>query len=192
MPIHRYNKNVDKIVNPKLNLDWKWLGEQLSLYGIRNATLLAMMPAESSSRIFNSTNGVEPVRALITTKINKAHVSRQIVPEYTRLKNKYDLLWEMTSMEGIIKMMAVIQKFTCQSISTNLSYNPAHYPNNEIPMSVMVGDMLMFNFFGGKTIYYHNSRDGADDTNVEDAKPVIVEVAEVKVEDDSTCDACSI
>lgn len=193
MPIHRYNKNVDKIVNPKLNLDWKWLGEQLSLYGIRNATLLAMMPAESSSRIFNSTNGVEPVRALITTKINKAHVSRQIVPEYTRLKNKYDLLWEMTSMEGIIKMMAVIQKFTCQSISTNLSYNPAHYPNNEIPMSVMVGDILQANFYGLKTLYYANTRDGADDTGGEETKLTAEPISvEVKTEDAGECDACSI
>ena len=192
MPIHRYNKNVDKIVNPKLNLDWKWLGEQLSLYGIRNATLLAMMPAESSSRIFNSTNGVEPVRALITTKINKAHVSRQIVPEYTRLKNKYDLLWEMRSMEGIIKMMAVIQKFTCQSISTNLSYNPAHYTDGEIPLSILVGDLLKSNYYGLKTLYYHNTRDGADDTKVDDAKIIEAAPVEVAKVEEEECGACSI
>lgn len=192
LPIDRYNKNVDQIVNPRLNLDWEWLREQLALYGIRNATLLAMMPAESSSRIFNSTNGVEPIRALITTKGNKSHISTQVVPEYNRLKNKYDLLWEMENMEGIIKMMAVIQKFTCQSISTNLSYNPAHYPNGEIPMSIMVGDLLMANYFGIKTLYYHNNRDASDDTVVEDAKPIIEElVAEVKVEEEA-CDACSI
>lgn len=194
LPIHRYNKNVDKITNPKLKLDWKWLGEQLSLYGIRNATLLAMMPAESSSRIFNSTNGVEPVRALITTKSNKSHNSTQIVPEYARLKNKYDMLWEMEDMDGIIKMMAVIQKFTCQSISTNLSYNPEHYPDGKIPLSILVGDLLKANYYGVKTLYYHNNRDGADDTKVEDAKeiPAANVVTEVPVEAEEACDACSI
>lgn len=190
LPIHRYNKNVDKIANPKLKLDWKWLGEQLAAYGIRNATLLAMMPAESSSRIFNSTNGVEPIRALITTKGNKSHISTQVVPEYARLKNKYDLLWDMENMDGIIKMMAIIQKFTCQSISTNLSYNPSHYVNGEIPLSVLVGDLLKANYYGIKTLYYNNVRDGADDTKVEDAKPTLVE--EVKVEEAESCDACSI
>lgn len=193
LPIHRYNKNVDKITKAKLNLDWKWLGEQLELYGIRNATLLAMMPAESSSRIFNSTNGVEPVRSLITTKGNKSHISTQVVPEYARLKNKYDLLWEMESMEGIIKMMAVIQKFTCQSISTNLSYNPGHYPNGEIPLSILVRDLLMAAYYGVKTLYYHNNRDGADDTAVEDAKVIEAAPQEAApVEDESSCDACSI
>lgn len=192
LPIDRYNKNVDRISNPSLKLDWNWLREQLALYGIRNATLIAMMPAESSSRIFNSTNGVEPIRSLITTKMNKSHISRQIVPEFSRLKNKYDPLWEMTSMEGIIKLMAVLQKFTCQSISTNLSYNPAHYENGEIPMTVMVGDLLMANYYGLKTLYYHNTRDASDDTKVEDAvvEPKYAE-PEAKVEED-VCDACSI
>lgn len=193
LPIHRYNKNVDSITKTSLKLDWKWLGEQLALYGIRNATLLAMMPAESSSRIFNSTNGVEPIRALITTKSNKSHTSRQIVPEFSRLKNKYDPLWEMKSMEGVIKMMAVIQKFTCQSISTNLSYNPEHFENGEIPLSVLIGDLLMANYYGLKTLYYHNTRDGAEDTKVEDAKEIETNIVEqVESTDDEPCDACSI
>ncbi len=192
LPIYRDNKNVDKISNPKLKLDWNWLEEQLALYGIRNATLLAMMPAESSSRIFNSTNGAEPVRALITTKGNKSHISTQVVPEYARLKNKYHLLWEMEDMDGIIKMMAVIQKFTCQSISTNLSYNPEHYPNGEIPLSVLVGDLLKANYYGLKTLYYHNNRDGADDTQVEDAKEIEAIPLEQEKLEDEACDACSI
>ncbi|QDJ96523.1 ribonucleotide diphosphate reductase alpha subunit [Xanthomonas phage Xoo-sp13] len=189
LPIHRYHKNVDKITNPRLKLDWKWLGEQLAKYGIRNATLLALMPAESSSRIFNSTNGAEPVRALITTKGNKAHVSAQVVPEFSRLKNKYDPLWEMRDMDGVIKLMAVIQKFTCQSISTNLSYNPEHYPKGEIPLSILVGDLLKANYYGIKTLYYHNGRDASDDTKVEDAKEieVVPETSEAE-----QCDACSI
>lgn len=188
LPIDRYHKNVDKIVNPKLKLDWEWLREQLGLYGIRNASLLAKMPAESSSRIFNSTNGVEPVRSLITVKSNKDHTTKQVVPEYSRLKNKYDLLWDMKDMDGVIKMMAVIQKFTCQSISTNTSYNPSHYENGEIPMSVLVGDLLKANYYGLKTLYYNNIRDGAEDTKVEDA----VEIIQTEAVDDEVCESCSI
>lgn len=195
LPIHRYNKNVDKITKSKLKLDWKWLGEQLELYGIRNATLLAMMPAESSSKIFNSTNGVEPVRSLITTKKNKSHITKQVVPEFVRLKNKYDLLWDMKSMDGVIKMMAVIQKFTCQSISTNLSYNPEHYEDAKIPLSVMIGDVLKANYYGVKTLYYHNNRDGADDTAVEDSQEITSQQltdAAPELEDDAECDSCSV
>jgi len=194
MPIDHYNKNVDKIVPNVLNLDWEWLREELKKYGIRNATLTAMMPAESSSKIMNSTNGMEPVRSLITNKPNKHHVSKQVVPEFMRLKNKYDLLWEMTTMDGVIKMMAVIQKFTCQSLSTNLSYNPEHFEDAKIPMSVLMGDILKANMYGLKTLYYHNTRDGREDEVTEDKKPEVkqenVPTAEVHAEE--ACDACAI
>ena len=192
LPIDRYNKNVDQITNPKLKLDWEWLRKQLEDHGIRNASLTAAMPAESSSRIFNSTNGVEPVRSLITVKSNKDHISKQVVPEFSRLKNKYDLLWDMKDMDGIIKMMAVIQKFTCQSISSNTSYNPEHYENGEIPMSILIGDLLKSNYFGLKTLYYNNIRDGAEDTVVEDAEelPSLQEIDENN--EDDVCDSCSI
>jgi ribonucleoside-diphosphate reductase alpha chain len=195
MPIDHYNKNVDKIVPNVLNLDWKWLREELAKHGIRNATLTAMMPAESSSKIMNSTNGVEPVRSLITVKPNKHNVSKQVVPEYMRLKNKYDMLWDMRDMDGIIKMMAVIQKFTCQSISTNLSYNPEHFEGAEIPMSVLMGDILKANMYGLKTLYYHNTRDGREDEVVVDDKKVDkVEIApEPAFEvESSECESCSI
>lgn len=192
LPIDRYNKNVDSIINPKLKLDWKWLREQLAEHGIRNASLLAAMPAESSSRIFNSTNGVEPVRSLITVKSNKDHVSKQVVPEFSRLKNKYDMLWDMKSMDGLIKMMAVIQKFMCQSISTNTSYNPLHYDRGEIPMSILLGDILKSNYYGLKTLYYNNLRDGAEDTVVMDAEQIDVSSAEDLPPLDDECDSCSI
>lgn len=191
LPIDNYNKHVDEIVEPSYKLDWEWLREQLNLYGIRNSVTLANMPRESSSKVFNSTNGVEPVRSLITTKSNKDHVSKQVVPEFSRLKNKYDLLWDMPNMDGIIKMMAVIQKFTCQGISTNLSYNPAHYKNGEIPMSVLMEDILKYNYYGGKGIYYNNIRDGADDSKVEDAKPIIETIEEIQ-EDSEHCESCTI
>jgi ribonucleoside-diphosphate reductase alpha chain len=193
MPIDHYNKRVDEIIPNVLNLDWEWLRDELKKYGIRNATLTAMMPAESSSRIFNSTNGVEPVRSLITVKGNKHHTTKQVVPEFTRLKKKYDMLWDMTTMDGIIKTMAVIQKFTCQSISTNLSYNPAHFENGEIPLSLMLKDILKANYYGLKTLYYHNTRDGREDEIVEEKKPQ-VEAEQAPAEEilDETCGSCTI
>lgn len=191
-PIDHYNKNVDAIVKPNYKLDWEALRADLKEYGIRNATLLAIAPVETSSKILNSTNGVEPVRALITTKSNKGNTTKQVVPEFSKLKNKYDLVWNMGSMEGVIKMMAVLQKFTCQSISTNLSYNPQHFPNGEIPISVMIKDILMCNKFGIKTLYYHNTIDGRDEDDA--AEPVNPETVESVINDDidNSCDSCKL
>lgn len=194
LPIDHYNKNVDEIVAPKYNLNWEWLRKELKKHGIRNATLTALMPAETSAKISNATNGVEPVRSLITTKSNKANVSRQVVPEYSRLKNKYDLLWDMKSNEGVIKSMAVIQKFVDQSISTNNNYNPAHYPNGEIPMSVLLKDLFTCNKYGLKTLYYLNTNDQRD-VEVEDTKRQKLEVqpeAGVMEHAEDDCDSCKI
>jgi ribonucleoside-diphosphate reductase alpha chain len=184
-PIDHYNKNVDEIVKPKYNLDWKWLRTELKKHGIRNATLTAMMPAESSAKISNATNGVEPIRSLITTKSNKSNVSRQVVPEFNRLKNKYDPVWEMKSNEGVIKTMAVITKFIDQSISTNNNYNPAHYENGEIPVSLLMKDLLMCNKYGLRTLYYLNTNDQRDEEVVV-AAPVQEEHA------DEDCDSCKL
>lgn len=192
LPIDTYNKNVDKIIEHKLNLDWEWLREELLKHGIRNATLTAMMPAESSSKIMNSTNGMEPIRSLITTKSNKQHITKQVVPEYMRLKNKYDMLWDMQSMDGVIKMMAVIQKFTCQSLSTNLSYNPEHFENSEIPLSLLISDLLKCNYYGLKTLYYHNTRDGREDEISDNEKVTIVQEVPNETIKDDVCDSCAI
>lgn len=198
LPIDHYNTNVDEIIAPKYNLNWEWLRKELKKYGIRNATLTALMPAETSAKISNATNGVEPVRSLITTKGNKSNVSRQVVPEYTRLKNKYDLLWDMKSNEGVIKTMAVIQKFVDQSISTNNNYNSAHYPNNEIPMSVLVKDLLMCNKYGLKTLYYLNTNDQRD-VELSDTKQLVYPPINVLVTDsvennhaEDDCDSCKL
>lgn len=145
----------------------------------------------SSAKIMNATNGQEAVRSLITTKGNKSNVSKQVVPEITRLKNKYDMLWDMKSMDGVIKTAAVMQKFVCQSLSTNLSYNPAHYENGEIPMSVLLGDLLKCNYYGIKTLYYLNVNDQRDVDMVEEKvdnsikQPESEEIIEV-------CDSCTI
>lgn len=185
-PIDHYNKNVDEIVKPKYNLDWKWLRGELKKYGIRNSTLTAMMPAESSARISNATNGVEPVRSLITTKTNKSHISKQVVPEYNRLKNKYDLVWEMKSNDGVIKTMAVITKFIDQSISTNNNYNPANYENGDIPLSVLLKDLLTCNKYGLRTLYYLNTNDQRDEEVVDTVPEQVEEHA------DEACDSCTI
>ncbi len=188
LPIDHYNKNVDKLVAPNYKLDWESLRPDLLKYGIRNATITALMPAESSAKISNSTNGVEPIRSLVTVKGNKANISRQVAPAMTKLKNKYDLLWDMRSMAGVIKTMAVIQKFVDQSISTNLSYNPLHWPDGKIPISVMLKDVLLCNKFGIKTLYYHNTNDNRDEDMVDADK--VEELAEELVEE--VCDSCTI
>lgn len=189
LPIDHYNKNVDQLVKPNYKLDWEALRQDVLKYGIRNATITALMPAESSAKISNSTNGVEPVRALITVKGNKSNISKQVVPEITKLKNKYDMLWDMTSMAGIIKTMAVIQKFVDQSISTNLSYNPAHFPEGKISVGTMLKDLLLCNKFGIKTLYYHNTNDQREVSMVDDS-PVKEELEELPSEE--ACDSCTI
>lgn len=189
LPIDHYNKNVDQLVKPNYKLDWEALRAEVLEHGIRNATITALMPAESSAKISNSTNGVEPVRALITVKGNKSNISKQVVPEIVKLKNKYDMLWDMQSMSGIIKTMAVIQKFVDQSISTNLSYNPAHWPDGKISVSAMLKDLLLCNKFGIKTLYYHNTNDQREVSMV-DENPVVVEES-APVEEEA-CESCTI
>jgi len=198
LPIDHYNKNVNEIVKPKYLLDWKWLRKELKKHGMRNATITALMPAETSAKIVNATNGVEPVRSLVTVKGNKSNISKQVVPEINRLKNKYELLWDFESMEGIIKTMAVIQKFVDQSISTNLSYNPTRFTDGKIPMSVLLRDMLLCNKYGLKTLYYHNTYDGRDDdlqdhTEVDHLESLLPESGVLQeIEELEECDACAI
>lgn len=193
VPIDHYNKNVDDFVKPDYKMDWDWLRGELKEHGIRNATITALMPSETSSKISNATNGVEPVRGLVTVKGSKANISKHVVPEINRLKNKYDFLWEMKSMEGVIKCMATFQKFVDQSISTNLSYNPQNFENGEIPISLMIRDLLLCNKYGIKTLYYHNTNDNRG----EDMQDMTAEassehssVIDADVDIEADCDSC--
>jgi len=136
------------------------LRKQLKATGIRNSTLMALMPAETSAQISNSTNGIEPPRAFVSVKQSKHGVLKQVVPGYPRLKNKYDLLWDQRSPEGYLKIMAVLQKYIDQGISVNTSYNPEFYEEEKIPMSVMLQHLVMFYKYGGKQLYYFNTFDG--------------------------------
>jgi ribonucleoside-diphosphate reductase alpha chain len=189
LPIDTYKKDVDQLVKPKYHMDWKKLREDLKQYGIRNSTLMALMPSESSSQISNATNGIEPPRAYVSIKQSLDGVLKQVVPEYRRLKNKYDLLWDQKSPKGYLKICAVLQKFIDQAISVNTSYNPKFYENEKIPLSVLFNDLLEFYKYGGKNLYYFNTHDGAGEISVAEVKPV--EVAENDSED-SSCDSCKI
>ena len=180
LPIDTYKKAVDEIVNTPLLLDWTNLRTDIDTYGLRNSTLTAMMPSETSSQIANATNGIDPPRGLVTIKSSKDGILKQVVPDIENVK--YELLWDMPDNDGYLKLMAVIQKFTDQSISTNTSYDPTKFEGGRVPMSVMLGDLLKAYKYGLKTLYYHNTRDGADDTQ------------EDIVEEESGCagGACSI
>ena len=185
MPINTYKKDVDELAAPNYKMNWPELKSDAVLYGIRNSTLMALMPAETSAQISNSTNGIEPPRALISIKQSKDGVLKQVVPELRRLKNKYELLWDQKSPEGYLKIMAVLQKFIDQAISVNTSYNPRHYEDEKIPMSEMIKHILMHYKYGGKTLYYFNTFDGAGE--IDELKPL----AQGQL-DDEDCDSCKI
>ena len=183
-PIDTYKKEVDELVEPSYNMDWDMLRAQVAEYGIRNATLMALMPAETSAQISNSTNGIEPVRSLITVKQSKDGMLKQVVPEYRKLKNKYELLWEQKSPEGYLKICAVLQKYIDQGISVNTSYNPKFYPEEKIPMSEMLKHVLIFYKYGGKQLYYLNTADGAGEIEVNFQTTTQV--------DEEDCESCKL
>ena len=159
LPIDTYKTDVDTIVENKLNHDWEALRVQIREHGLRHSTLSAQMPSESSSVVSNATNGIEPPRGYLSVKKSKKGPLKQIVPQYQSLKQYYTLLWDMPSNEGYINIVAVMQKFFDQAISGNWSYNPTHFENNEVPMSVMIKDLLTTYKLGWKTSYYQNTYD---------------------------------
>ena len=170
MPIDTYKQEVDEIVGKKLNHDWKSLRASIKQHGLRHSTLSAQMPSESSSVVSNATNGIEPPRGYLSVKKSKKGPLKQIVPGYNQLKNFYTLLWDMPGNEGYINIVAVMQKFFDQAISGNWSYNPLQYDNNEVPMSIMMKDMLTTYKMGWKTSYYQNTYDfKGEEDNVQPA-----------------------
>ena len=196
LPVDTYKKDVDKIVPNNLKYDWDHLRELLKQYGIRNSTLSAQMPSESSSVVSNETNGIEPPRGYLSVKKSKKGPLKQIVPQYQTLKNNYTLLWDMSGNTGYINIVAVMQKFFDQAISGNWSYNPEHYPDNEVPVSVMAHDMLYSYSMGHKTTYYQNTYDIKSDEEVDDISVKKQEletlINEVMSSDESSCESCTI
>jgi|TARA_R110002020_G_scaffold171088_1_gene361045 ribonucleoside-diphosphate reductase alpha chain len=192
LPIDTYKKDVDSISNPELQHDWESLRASINEFGLRHSTLSAQMPSESSSVVSNATNGIEPPRDYLSIKKSKKGPLKQIVPQYATLKNNYTLLWEMPNNNGYINIVAMMQKFFDQAISGNWSYNPEHYPDNEVPVSVMANDLLTTYKYGWKTSYYQNTHDQKTD-EVED-KPDNIQslMAELENADESECESCSI
>ena len=203
LPIDTYKKEVDEIVPNDLSFDWGNLRQELLEHGIRNSTLSAQMPSESSSVVSNATNGIEPPRGYLSVKKSKKGPLKQIVPQYGTLKNNYTLLWDMPSNEGYINVVAVMQKFFDQAISGNWSYNPEHYENSEVPTSVMANDLLTTYKLGWKTSYYQNTYDVKTD-EVELSLPSVEDVGiqghtqlqslvnDIMNSEEETCESCAI
>ena len=189
-PNQTYKKDVDDLVKHKERLDWKGLRKQLKETGIRNSTLMALMPSETSAQISNSTNGIEPPRSFVSVKQSKHGILKQVVPGFPYYRNKYDLLWEQKSPQGYLKIMAVLQKYIDQGISVNTSYNPEHYEDEKVPMSVLIQDLLMFYKYGGKQLYYNNTYDGQGEIDInKDDKLEDLPQGEL---DDEDCESCKI
>ncbi|CAL4319894.1 Ribonucleoside-diphosphate reductase 1 subunit alpha [Buchnera aphidicola (Chaitophorus sp. 3695)] len=161
LPIDTYKKDLDLICKEPLYLNWEKLRKKILKYGLRNSTLSALMPSETSSQISNATNGIEPPRGFVSIKVSKDGILKQVVPEYKKLKKHYELLWDMPNNTGYLHLSAIMQKFIDQSISTNTNYDPKKFKNDQIPMKQLIYDLLISYKYGLKTLYYQNTQDGS-------------------------------
>lgn len=197
MPTDTYKKDLDKICDEPLHLDWDGLRENIVKHGLRNSTLSALMPSETSSQISNATNGIEPPRGHISIKSSKDGVLKQVVPDYENLKDAYELLWDIPSNDGYLQLVGIMQKFVDQTISANTNYDPSKFEGGKVPMKLLIKDLLTTYKLGIKTLYYHNTRDGAgnsDDLEVKAATQGTQAQAVVEQDDDDGCagGACKI
>lgn len=197
LPVDAYKKEVDELGNFELRMDWDALRQEVLTHGMRNSVLTALPPSETSSNILpkGSTNGIEPVRELVTLKSNRDVSGKVLAPEVAKLKNKYDLLWDQESPIGYIKTVAVIQKWVDQGISANTSYNPDHYPDGNIPMSVLMRDILQGYRWGVKTWYYQNTKKQSSTQKDEIVEENLIKSSSPVYSGgdmDDSCDACSL
>lgn len=190
LPVDTYKREVDELVPHQDAVDWESLRQELRQHGIRNSTLMALMPAETSAQIANATNGIEPPRSYVSVKQSKDGVLKQVVPEYRRLKNRYELLWDQKSPEGYLKICAVLQKYIDQGISVNTSYNPQNYEDEKIPMSEMLKHLVMCYKYGTKQLYYFNTYDGSGEIDL-DRLQSPEQIAQ-PTEPQESCDSCTI
>ena len=193
LPIDTYKKDVDDISKPEYQHDWEELRASILEHGLRHSTLSAQMPSESSSVVSNATNGIEPPRDYLSIKKSKKGPLKQVVPQYNSLKNNYTLLWDMPNNDGYIKVVAVMQKFFDQGISGNWSYNPEHFPDNEVPVSVMANDLLTTYKYGWKTSYYQNTHDMKSD-EIEEVESTELNslIKDLSSAEEEACDSCAI
>jgi ribonucleoside-diphosphate reductase alpha chain len=157
-------------------------------YGVRNATLMAIAPVESSSVVINSTNGIEMPMSLISVKESKAGSFIQVVPEYNKLKNRYQLMWEQTDCDGYLKTAAVLAAYVDQSISTNTFYNPAHWSDRKVPSTLIAKNLMQAHAWGIKTFYYSliNKQGAKADAEI---APTLAAQPD---EQDEDCEACKL
>ena len=163
LPIDTYKKEVDTFCNEPLHYDWETLRADIVKHGLRNSTLTALMPSETSSQISNATNGIEPPRGYVSVKASKDGILKQVVPEYERLKNNYELLWQIPNNTGYLQLVGIMQKFVDQAISANTNYDPSRFEGQKVPMQQLFKDLILAYRYGLKTLYYQNTRDGAAD-----------------------------
>lgn len=192
LPIDTYKRSVDELIEPSTRMteEWDALRKDIATYGMRNSTLMALMPAETSAQISNSTNGIEPIRALVTKKMSKDGVMKQVAPMVDKLADQYDMLWDQKSPTGYLHHVALLQKYVDQSISANTSYNPVHYgTSGKIPAYNVLADLLTAYNYGVKNLYYNNIEDGSGEVALDAALP---ELAKSDMNDSSDCDSCKI
>ncbi len=166
LPIDTYKKSLDSVCNEKYHLDWETLRKDIVKHGLRNSTLSALMPSETSSQISNATNGIEPPRGFISIKASKDGILKQVVPEFNKYRQNYELLWDIPHNQGYINLVGIMQKFVDQAISANTNYDPKRFTGEKVSMTTLLTDLLHAYKMGLKTLYYHNTRDGASDENV--------------------------
>ncbi len=185
-PWERRANGVNELANFAPELDWEPLREQMKAHGVRNATLMAVAPVESSSVVINSTNGIEMPMSLISVKESKAGSLTQVVPEYHKLKNKYQLMWAQKDCDGYLKTAAVLAAYIDQSISTNTFYNPAHWPDRKVPTTLIARNLMQAHHWGIKTFYYSLINKAGSKMKVEEP----LEIIDFDLEED--CEACKL
>jgi ribonucleoside-diphosphate reductase alpha chain len=189
-PWERRSKGADTLTNFTPELDWEPLREQMKQHGVRNATLMAVAPVESSSVVINSTNGIEMPMSLITVKESKAGSFTQVAPEYNRLKNKYQLMWEQKDCDGYLKTAAVLAAYVDQSISTNTFYNPAHFADRKVPTTLIAKNLMQAHMWGLKTFYYSLINKAGSKAIAEDAPPM--GLSPIDFDDEEDCESCKL
>jgi ribonucleoside-diphosphate reductase alpha chain len=183
-------KGVNELADFTPELDWETLRAQMKEYGVRNATNGAIAPVESSSVVIGSTNGIEMPMSLISTKESKAGSFTQVVPEYHRLKNKYQLMWEQKDCDGYLKTAAVLAAYVDQSISTNTFYNPAHFSGRKVPTTLIAKNLMQSHMWGLKTFYYSLINKAGSKQVAEDAP--VMGLAPINFDDEDACESCKL
>ena len=181
---------VNELTDFTPELDWETLRTNMKTYGVRNATQMAVAPVESSSVVINSTNGIEMPMSLISTKESKAGSLTQVVPEYAKLKNKYQLMWEQKDCAAYLKTAAVIAAYVDQSISTNTFYNPAHWADRKVPTTLIAKNLMQAQIWGLKTFYYSLINKQGAKADAEETPPQTMEV--INWDDQEDCESCKL